>query len=117
MANAASLATSRVTYAEMRAALARAWRMRRVSERAYRIALETFGSSWTDMNIVEASEPLVRLAGDLAECHSLRGLDAIHLASALVVQREGGQSISFSAWDDRLIAAAADEGLLTPHTA
>jgi len=73
-------------------------------------AIEEFEGRWTAVSVVDVSDSLVRLAGDLAERHGLRGFDAIHLASALVVQREGGQPVSFSARDDRLMEAAADEG-------
>jgi predicted nucleic acid-binding protein len=102
---------SRVAYAEARSGLARARRMARLDDVSYRAAIGEFEGRWTAVNAVEVSDPLVRVAGDLAERHRLRGFDAIHLASALVVQREGGQPVTFSAWDDRLMQAAADEGL------
>ena len=102
---------SRVAYAEARSGLARARRMARLDDASYQTAIEEFEGRWTAVNVVDVSDSLVRLAGDLAERHGLRGFDAIHLASALVVQREGGQPVSFSARDDRLMEAAADEGL------
>jgi len=105
------LVTSRVAYAEARAALARAHRTARLSVRSYRSVLRSFEDAWGSLALVEASEPLVRLAGDLAERHALRGFDAIHLASAILLQRETGQPVGFSAWDERLMAAAGVEGM------
>jgi len=69
------------------------------------------------MIVLEASERLVRSAGMLAERYILRGFDAIHLASALFFWRESGEVVTFSAWDDRLLAAAAAEGLTPAPTA
>jgi predicted nucleic acid-binding protein len=37
------------------------------------------------MLVVDVSEDIVLAAGDLAEAYRLRGYDAVHLASALVV--------------------------------
>jgi len=61
------------------------------------------------------SEPLVRLAGDLAERHALRGYDAVHLASGLILKDRLGLQVSFSTWDIPLRQAAATTGLLTTH--
>jgi hypothetical protein len=61
--------------------------------------------------VVEVSRFLVHRAGDLAARHLIRGFDSIHLASALALRASIGEPLTFSAWDDRLLAAAQAEGL------
>ena len=112
--SAVSLYASRVGYAEARAGLARAREMLRIPEEEYSSTLDRFEASWRTFIISDVTQPLVRIAGDLAERYVLRGFDAIHLASAATLQRELGEPITFSAFDDRLNESAASEGLLLP---
>jgi predicted nucleic acid-binding protein len=64
------------------------------------------------LRLVDVSEHLAGVAGDLAARYFLRGLDAIHLASALTLQEGLGEAVSFSSFDGRLNEAAADCGLV-----
>jgi predicted nucleic acid-binding protein len=105
------LAMSRVGYAEARAGLALALRMGRLDDPSFTTALRSFEERWAQVSVVEVSEPLVREAGDLAQNRALRGFDAIHLASAMVFQRQTGETVTFSAWDGPLLRAAEAEGL------
>lgn len=57
------------------------------------------------------SEPLIHQAAELAERHRLRGYDALHLASALLLAGRLGEEMAFASWDDDLDAAAARQGL------
>jgi len=109
--DAAAVATSRIAYAEARAALARARRSERLSEGEFRRAKEAFEADWSGMMVVEVSDPLVRAAADLVERHPLRGFDAIHLASALTLRQQLDEPVTFSAWDAHLLDAARAEGL------
>lgn len=88
--------------------------MDRLSAVDYDASLESLDDTWRKFVIADVTEPLVRLAGDLAERYLLRGFDAIHLASAVTLQRELGEPITFSAFDDHLSESAASEGLLLP---
>jgi hypothetical protein len=54
---------------------------------------------------------MIRLAGDLAEKHALRGFDSIHLASALTLRQELSSPIVFSCFDDNLQQASEREDL------
>jgi len=117
VAEADVLSLSRVGYAEARAGLARARRSGRLSNSSFDVALREFEDRWNTTSVVEASDSIVRRAGDLAEKHDLRGFDAIHLSSALFFERESGEPVTFSAWDDRLLEAAAAEGLAAAPTA
>jgi uncharacterized protein len=63
---------------------------------------------WPAFAIVEVEQPLVEHAAALARDHDMRSLDAIHLAAALVLPRDG---LRFATWDRRLHRAAQAEGL------
>lgn len=105
------VASSIVAYAELRAGLARAFRASRLTEHDYRRQLGALEQDWPLTSHVELDQTLVREAGDLAELHNLRGYDAIHLASAVRLQRLVGEPVRFSAADERLMGAAAEAGL------
>jgi predicted nucleic acid-binding protein len=105
------VSTSLVAYAEARAGLARARRDGRVTADKYDATLNAFQGDWSTFLAGEVTEPLVRLAGDLAAKHFLRGFDAIHLASAVTLQNELDEPVTFSASDGRLVEAAELEGL------
>jgi hypothetical protein len=108
------VATSLVAYPETRAGLARALRSGRLTPETYSQILTAFEADWGSYLTREVTDDLVRLAGDFAERHYLRGFDAIHLASAVTLQRELGEAVTFSASGDRLMSAAASEGLALP---
>lgn len=61
---------------------------------------------------VEVSESVAKLGGELTDRHPLRGFDAIHLASALLLKNKTRSDVSFSCFDERLKEAAQAEGLI-----
>jgi predicted nucleic acid-binding protein len=96
-----------VAYPEARAALARRRRERRLTAAAYRRAKVALDADWPRLLTLAVGGELARSAGDLTERKRLRGFDAIHLASYLAVVREfPGESVRFSAADQRLVRAA-----------
>jgi uncharacterized protein len=97
------LVCSRLGHVEARAALTAA---RRISELVSHEALSGLEVLWSQLSIVEIDEDLMRLAGDTAEEHGLRGYDAMHLAAAHHV----GADV-FSSADRRLCSAASESGL------
>jgi uncharacterized protein len=105
------LATSRIAYAEARAAFARKRREQDLSRVSYRSVVNDLDQDWNDYFIVDVSESVVRAAGILAENHALRGADAIHLASAVTLSKKAGESVMFLCFDGRLATAAEKEGL------
>ena len=111
VAQAAHVATSRVTYVEARAAFSRRHRERGLSNAAYREAVRLFEREWDAYARMEVTEPLIRLAGDYTEQHALRAYDAIQLASAVSLRRDTRSSMAFLAADRQLLAAAEKEGL------
>lgn len=108
-------ATARVTYPECHAALAAIRRNQRLNQDELLVALAGIQKIDDRLQVVELDRPLARHAGDLAERHGLRGFDAIHLATALTLQRPR-HPVIFATWDRRLHQAAFDAGL-TPAPA
>lgn len=83
---ATAVATSSVAYAEARASLARKRREGVFSDDELREAVAALEEDWDTFETLTATENVSRLAGNLAEEHALRGFDAIHLASALLIR-------------------------------
>lgn len=98
-----AVVSSRVVYAEVRAALAAAQRGGRLSPAQHRRAKRLWAANWPAMRVVETGAHLDEPAAALAEAHALSGFDAIHLASALAV---GARDMLIATWDARLHAAA-----------
>jgi uncharacterized protein len=104
-------AVSLIAFAEARAAFARKRRERAMGQKDYRRIVEEFNDDWDHFFIVDVTEPLVKRAAQLAEEHGLRGYDGIQLSSAIVLQEQSGEAVSFCCFDDRLLRASRREGL------
>lgn len=104
----------RLIYAEARAALARAERGGRITSADHDRAALGLDELVEQVEFVELDDALVRVAGDLAREHALRGYDAVHLASALLI---GDPDVVLVAGDGALLTAAGAEGLATASTA
>jgi len=111
VSEAEAVVTSHIAYAEVRAAFARKRREGEFSEEEYHGVVNDFRRDWSRYLIVNVSEAVIALAGDMAERHDLRGFDAIHLASALALRDKMQSSIAFSCFDQRLRTAAKAEEL------
>ncbi|MHB1981131.1 MAG: type II toxin-antitoxin system VapC family toxin [Sulfobacillus sp.] len=109
--SAERVATSRVAYAEARAALAMAARLGRITETERATAVAVFRADWRLYSVVNVSQPLVELAAELAEAKGLRGFDAIHLASSILIMQGTVEPVCFMAYDRALLLAASDMGL------
>lgn len=93
-----------ITYVELRAALAAAFRDGRVLHDLQADRLATLERLWAWVVEVPMDSQLLRLAGDLAESMALRGYDAVQLAA---LTRLGEASdVSFACWDGQLRSAA-----------
>ena len=104
-------ATSKIAYAEVYAALGRRHREGALSSRRYAQACKSFEADWKAYVRVDLRDEVLQLARDLIKRRPLRGFDAIHLASALVLGRELGEPMMFVAADARVLAAAEAENL------
>jgi predicted nucleic acid-binding protein len=105
------VATSKIGHAEVHAALARRRREGALSSRRYARACRIFEAEWKAYVRVDLRDEILELARDLIRRRPLRGFDAIHLASALMLGRELGEPMTFVAADIRLLGAAEAENL------
>ena len=110
-AQAQGVASSMIGYVEARSGLVRGRRGGRLTDGEYAAALKAFEQDWRSYLVYDVTDVLVHEAAALAERHFLRGLDAIHLASAMGLQSRLGEKVTFSSADGRLMAAASAEGL------
>ncbi len=113
--NASAAATSIIAYAESTAAFARRFREGSLVKRDYKALLRAFENDWANYVHVKVSEEIVRLAGALAEKHGLRGFDAIHLSSAIMLKKSK-TPVTFMCYDDKLQKASIRERLAQPRT-
>ena len=105
---AQALASSTLARIEVHSAFARLLREGHPHE-AIRASLVAFEEVWAGLAQV-AMDRTVDAACGLCLKHPLRTLDAIHLASALLLREEGGLAVVFACADGRLVEAAAAEG-------
>lgn len=71
-----------------------------------------FADDWEELTQIPVGSAVLKLVPGLCERHPLRGADAVHLASALLLHQEGLQ-VTFACSDRHLVGAAAAEGLDT----
>ena len=105
--------SSVIAYAECRSAIARAGKARRVDAAA---AVRSLDRVWDTVQTLDVDLRLGARAGELAGRHLLRGMDALHLASALEVVAPD-LPVAFATFDRALARAARAEGLSTPIAA
>ena len=109
------VATSKVAYAEARAAFARCRREELLSESAYRKVVANLDADWSSYYVLELTDAVIREAGVLAERCALRGFDSIHLSSVLTLLKglagEGTEKLVVGCWDSRLNEALRSLGV------
>lgn len=82
---ASRVVSARLLYPEARAALAKAERMGRLTATQRVDAVVELETIMTEVDHIEVTEVLARVAGELAQAHGLLGYDAMHLAAASAV--------------------------------
>lgn len=97
-----------IAYPEARSAFASAQRARRISMAELDQVKGRLRRLWSQVQVIDLDEPVATAAGDAAETFSLRGYDAVHLATALTLQDE---SLLVASWDSDLRVAALEIGL------
>ena len=97
-------------------ALLRLWSYREnaFSSKDYNRLRSQFESDWKNFLSIHVNSEIVRMAGDLAEKHGLRGFDAVHLASAVTLREKLASPVTFSCYDIRLQNASQREKLDQP---
>ena len=104
---------SKIGYAEICAAFGRKNRENPKDRRVHLVGFQRFQEDWKLLNIVEVEDDLLPVIRSLTEKYPLRGADAIHLASALWLERVLRDEVTFVAADGRLLEAVRDEKLKT----
>lgn len=96
---ATRVVSTRLIYPGARAALAQAERMHRLTAAEAARAVDDLDAIALQISYLEITAELAASAGDLAQTHGLRGYDAVHLASAALVD------------DDELVLVTGDRDL------
>lgn len=108
ISESAGLATSRLSYVEVRAGLAAARRAARLLPNEHDRAVASFDDAWPAYDVIELTESVGARAAVIAEAFGLRAGDAIQLASALELDLDQTMIV---AWDARLRFAARAAGV------
>jgi len=110
---AEEIVTSSVAYAETMASFYRKTREVKLSHGFIGEITELFRADWGSFIRVEVNDELNRYIDMVIRKHPLRGFDAIHLASALVIHERLPEDFLFVCFDNKLALAAHEEGLIT----
>jgi predicted nucleic acid-binding protein len=114
------LIIARITWVKVLSALARRQREESLASSDIAQAAQAFRYD-LDMQyqVVEMDAALANVAGEMVAQHPLRAYDAVQLASALRIRSNLVQAkiptLTFLTADDRLVAIAQAEGLLTDN--
>jgi uncharacterized protein len=108
---AEEIATSSVAYAEALASIYRKKREVQTEEPLIQAALNSLNEDWPGFIRVEVNDGLNGNIEKVLQKHQLRGFDAIHLASALLIKERLPEDFIFACFDQRLMSAAVVEGL------
>ena len=108
-----AIITSCMAYAETLASIYRKHHEVMLKRTVLRNVLNTFEHDWESFIHVEVTDGLNDLISRIIMNYPLRGFDAIHLASALIVSERIPEDFIFICFDKRLTHAAKQEGLVT----
>lgn len=111
--SADEVVTNRLLYVESAAALARARRMGRITDRNHHAALDALDDLWRDFRVIEVDESVTRRGAELADQHALRGYDAVHCASA---ERIDAPDLVVASGDKDLLTACTELAVATALT-
>jgi predicted nucleic acid-binding protein len=111
-AREAAIAVSTLTFAELHATFARRKREDLLLASEFVQLHRRLADDWEELLQVPIGTEVLTLIPGLCERYSLRGADAIQLASALLLH-QGGLEITLACSDRLLFTAAVAEGLST----
>ena len=109
------VATATIAYTEMYSGFNRRKREGHLSARQYTRLSRQFEEHWTTYIRIELTQEVLASAKVLLERHPLRAFDAVHLASAISLQKGVREPLQFAAADIRLLDAASAEHLTPWH--
>ncbi len=105
------LAISQVGYSEILGAIHKKQKMDRFSDKIKKQISKNFKDDWESMIKVSADQKLNSELSRLHDKHLLRGFDAIHLATAILLAKKIEMDIEFLTADSNLQSAAQKEKL------
>ncbi|MCY4133234.1 MAG: type II toxin-antitoxin system VapC family toxin [Nitrospira sp.] len=105
------VATATIAYPEMYSGFNRRKREGYLSGQQYTRLTRRFEEHWTTYIRIELTREILAVAKILLERHPLRAYDAIHLASAISLQKGTQEPLQFAAADSRLLNASSAEQL------
>jgi predicted nucleic acid-binding protein len=111
--DAAEIATSSVAFAEAMASFYRKKREAALGDEIMRQLVDDFHKDWFGLIRIQVTDELNDYINRVLKVHPLRGFDAIHLASALILHERIPEALLFVCFDQKLAAAATAEGLET----
>lgn len=110
---ATSALTSLISFSEVISAVNRAFREGRCLKSDMEEVRAEFLRVWPEFRWIKVDGTLIQQAGHLVFTHNLRGFNAVHLASALLIREEVNTiDFFFSSFDRDLNRAAQAEGFL-----
>ena len=110
---ASALATSSVAYAESIACFFRKKRETNIRKNIFSSLIDSFQQDWKSFISVEVNNDLNQMIDRIIALYPLRGFDAIHLVSALIISEATPEGLTFGCFDKVLLEAATSEGLNT----
>ena len=111
--DATGIVTSSVAYAEALASIHRKKRDVKFNNDIFQKIIHLFRRDWNSLIRVEVTDELNDWINKIVSRYPLRGFDAIHLASALIVHDKLSENFLFACYDNKLLEAAQSAGLQT----
>lgn len=107
------IATSSVAYAEALASFHRKSREAVLDAEILDSISNNLRSDWQTFIRIQVTDELNTYIDRALTAHTLRGFDAIHLASAMILHEKFSESLRFICFDKKLTQAAKSEGINT----
>lgn len=111
--SALQIVTSSVAYAETIASLYRKKRETNLADTVIKKITDSFHQDWESFIRVEVNDQLNEYIDRVLERYPLRGFDAIHLSSAMLIHEKLPENFLFACFDGRLSHAAQSERMVT----
>lgn len=110
---ATEIVTSSVAYSEAMASFYRKKRESALENDLMEQVIKNFQTEWHSFIRIQVTDQLNNYIDTSLKAHPLRGFDAIHLASAMVIHEKFPDDFLFACFDQKLTQAANTEGMNT----